>query len=82
MRQTAFDNYSATDDHLMHITGTVKDQNGKRYFLTKNSWAADSNRMGGYLNVSEAYIRLNTTAIMVHKDAIPKEIRKKAGIKL
>jgi bleomycin hydrolase len=81
MRQTAFDNYSATDDHLMHITGTVKDQNGKRYFRTKNSWAADSNSSGGYLNISEAYVRLNTIAIMVHKDAIPKEIRKKAGIR-
>lgn len=80
-RQTAFDNYSATDDHLMHITGTVKDQDGNRYFRTKNSWAADSNSDGGYLNISEAYIRLNTIAIMVHKDAIPKEIKKKAGIK-
>jgi len=80
MRQTAFDNFSATDDHLMHITGTVADQNGKRYFRTKNSWAADSNSDGGYLNISEAYCRLNTIAIMVHKNAIPKEIRKKLGL--
>lgn len=81
IRQAAFDNYSATDDHLMHITGTVTDQNGKRYFRTKNSWAADSNSDGGYLNISEAYVRLNTIAIMVHKEAIPKEIRKQLGIK-
>lgn len=81
MRQAAFDNYSATDDHLMHITGTVTDQNMKRYFRTKNSWGTDSNNEGGYLNMSEAYIRLNTIALMVHKDAIPKEIRKKLGIK-
>ncbi|MEI6060880.1 MAG: C1 family peptidase [Bacteroidota bacterium] len=81
MRQAAFDNYSATDDHLMHITGTVTDQNGKRYFRTKNSWASDSNSNGGYMNISEAYARLNTIAIIVHKDAIPKEIRKKLGIK-
>ena len=81
IRQAAFDNFSATDDHLMHITGTVTDQNGKRYFRTKNSWAADSNTSGGYLNMSEAYARLNTIAIMVHRDAIPKEIRKKAGIR-
>lgn len=77
IRQAAFDNYSATDDHLMHITGTVTDQNGKRYFRTKNSWAADSNGDGGYLNISEAFIRLNTIAIMIHKDAIPKDISKK-----
>jgi bleomycin hydrolase len=81
LRQDAFDNYSATDDHLMHITGTVTDQNGKRYFVTKNSWAADSNNNGGYLNMSESYARMNTIAIMVHKDAVPKEIKKKAGIK-
>jgi len=81
MRQAAFDNLSSTDDHLMHITGTVTDQNGKRYFRTKNSWSAESNSSGGYLNMSEAYIRLNTISIMVHKDAIPKEIRNKLGIK-
>lgn len=81
VRQTAFDNYSATDDHLMHITGTVNDQNGTRYFKTKNSWAEDSNKQGGYLYISEAYARLNTIAIMVHKDAIPKAIKQKLGIK-
>jgi len=81
MRQTAFDNFTTTDDHLMHITGTVNDQNGKRYYVTKNSWAADSNSNGGYLNISESYARLNTIAILVHKDAVPKEIRKKAGIR-
>lgn len=81
MRQMAFDNFSATDDHLMHITGIVKDQNGKRYFRTKNSWSAESNAFGGYLNMSESYFRLNTIAILVHKDGIPKDIRKKLGIK-
>ncbi len=81
MRQSAFDNFSATDDHLMHITGTVTDQNGKRYFHTKNSWAPESNSVGGYLNISEAYIRMNTIAIMVHKDAIPMAIRKKLNIR-
>jgi len=80
MRQSAFDNFSATDDHLMHVNGTVTDQNGKRYFRTKNSWASDSNSSGGFLNISEAYMRLNTIAILVHKNAIPKEIRKKLAI--
>ncbi len=79
MRQAAFDNYSTTDDHLMHITGTMTDQNGKRYFHTKNSWSAQSNSYGGYVDLSEAYARLNTIAILVHKDGIPKEIRQKMG---
>jgi len=81
MRQAAFDNYATTDDHLMHITGTFTDQDGRRYFHTKNSWAAESNSFGGYINISEAYVRLNTIAIMVHSNGIPREIRKKRGLK-
>jgi bleomycin hydrolase len=80
MRQQAFDNYSATDDHLMHLTGLLKDQNGTLYFVTKNSWADNSNDNGGYLNMSDAYLRMNTIAIMVHKDALPKELKKKLGL--
>lgn len=80
MRQEAFDNYSATDDHLMHLTGLLKDQNGTYYYVTKNSWADNSNSDGGYLNMSDAYLRMNTLAIMVHKDALPKELRKKLGL--
>lgn len=80
IRQEDFNNLKATDDHLMHITGIATDQLGTRYYITKNSWAADSNKAGGYLNMSEAYVRLNTIAVMVHKDAIPPVIRKRMGI--
>lgn len=80
MRQQVFDNFQTTDDHLMHFVGTVKDQTGKTYFVTKNSWSDKSNSMGGYLNMSEAYVRLNTIAILVHKNAVPSYIRKKLGI--
>jgi bleomycin hydrolase len=80
MRQEAFNSLQATDDHLMHITGMVTDQNGTVYYTTKNSWAANSNKSGGYLNMSESYLRLNTIAIMVHKDAIPQAIRRKLKI--
>ena len=81
MRQKAFDDYATTDDHLMHLTGTAKDANGTKYYLTKNSWGPDSNDYGGYLMMSEPYVRLETLAILVHKDAVPKEIRKRLGIK-
>lgn len=80
MRQKAFDNFQATDDHLMHFTGMVSDQNGTNYYRTKNSWAANSNQTGGYLNISESYVRLNTIAIMVHKEAIPKALKKKLNL--
>jgi len=79
-RQKSFDQQQTTDDHLMHFTGMVTDQNGTIYFKTKNSWSATSNKFGGYLNMSEAYVRLNTIAILVHKKAIPRSISSKLGL--
>jgi bleomycin hydrolase len=81
LRQMDFDNYSSTDDHLMHITGITKDQNGTKYYITKNSWSAESNKSGGYLNMSESYVRLNTIAIMVNKNALPARIAKRLEVK-
>jgi bleomycin hydrolase len=81
MRQAAFDNLSTTDDHGMHIVGTAKDQNGKRYYMVKNSWGTDSNDLGGILYVSTAYFNYKTTSILVHKKAIPADIAKKLNIK-
>ncbi len=80
MRQKHFDNYSSTDDHLMHLTGLYKDQDGKFFYKTKNSWAGDSNKFGGYLFMSEPYLKLNTVAVLVHKDVLPKELKKKLNI--
>ncbi len=77
LRQEEFDKFSMTDDHLMHITGIVLDQNGTKYYVTKNSWGSERNDFDGYLNMSESYVRLNTIAIMIHKDALPKDITKK-----
>jgi len=79
-RQKQFDNLTTTDDHLMHITALAKDQNGTMYYKTKNSWGEDSNDFGGYLYMSETYMKLNTVAIMVHKNAIPMEIKEKLGL--
>ena len=76
LRQKAFDNYRTTDDHGMHITGYAQDQNGKRYYLVKNSWGDDSNDCGGYFYASKAFVLYKTMDIMVHKDAIPENIRK------
>lgn len=78
-RQNEFENYTTTDDHLMHITGLIKDQNGTKYYKVKNSWGTDANRTthNGYVYFSEAYMKLKTISIMVHKDAVPKAIGKK-----
>jgi len=79
-RQEGFDGKKTTDDHLMHLTGIVKDQNGNKYYITKNSWGTERNPFGGYLNMSENYVRAKTIAIMVHKNAIPAEIKTKLGL--
>lgn len=80
MRQLEFDNYQTTDDHGMLITGLAKDQNGNAYYLVKNSWGADDHKFKGYFYASKPFVELKTLDIMVHKNAIPKEIRKKLGL--
>lgn len=80
MRQETFDNQTTTDDHLMHLTGIAKDQNGTKYYYTKNSWGTKDKKYGGYWYMSEQYVRLKTIAIMIHKDAIPAEIKTKLGL--
>jgi len=74
MRQKAFDNFQTTDDHGMHITGIAKDQNGKTFYKVKNSWGVEDSKYDGYFYVSEAYFLYKTTNILVHKNAIPKNI--------
>ncbi|RMG68027.1 MAG: aminopeptidase [Bacteroidetes bacterium] len=80
LRQAAFDNYQTTDDHGMHIVGLAHDQHGTKYYIVKNSWG-ESNYCGGYLYASEAYVRYKTMDIMLHREAIPKRIRKQLGMK-
>lgn len=81
-RQDEFENFTTTDDHLMHITGTLVDQNGTKYYKVKNSWGTDESRNanGGYVYFSEAYMRLKTISITVHKDAVPKGTAKKLNL--
>lgn len=79
-RQKGFDSQETTDDHGMEIVGYATDQNGKRYYKVKNSW--DTNQVyDGFLYVSEPYFLAKTVSMLVHKDAIPKHIAKKIGLK-
>jgi len=79
MRQLEFDDYMTTDDHGMHIIGTAKDQTGKEWYKVKNSWG-DYNKHDGYFYASKAYVKYKTTCLMVHKDAIPQQIRRKLDL--
>lgn len=79
-RQFNFDNQTTTDDHLMHLVGIATDQNGVKYYYTKNSWGTENHIYDGYLYMSEPFVRMKTIAILVHKDAIPTEIAMKMGL--
>ena len=80
MRQKAFDNYSTTDDHGMHITGMATDQNDTKYYLVKNSWGVERSKYDGFFYASSAYVACKTLSVMLHKDAIPGTVRKKLGL--
>jgi len=79
IRQLAFDNYSTTEDHLMHITGIAKEENGTKFYKVKNSWGVD-NVFKGYFFSSESFVKYKTVNIIVHKNAVPKAIAKKLGL--
>ena len=79
-RQLAYDNWETTDDHGMLIYGIAKDQEGNEYYMVKNSWG-EAGKYKGLWYASKAFVRYKTMNIIVHKDALPKDIAKKLGIK-
>jgi len=79
LRQERFDNWQLTDDHGMHIYGIAKDQNGKEYYMVKNSWGESGDYKGTWY-MTKAFIAANTMDFLINKNAIPAEIRKKLGI--
>ncbi|PLW92335.1 MAG: aminopeptidase [Marinilabiliales bacterium] len=79
-RQQLFDDFLSTDDHLMHLVGISKDEDGNKYYIIKNSWGTKLNDYEGLLHMSEDYVKLKTISLFLHKDAIPKEIREKIGL--
>ena len=79
-RQVAYDNFETTDDHGMQIYGIAKDQQGNEYYMVKNSWGTNS-KYKGHWYASKAFVRYKTMNIVVHKNALPKEIAKKLGLK-
>ena len=80
MRLEGYNNKTTTDDHGMHIYGIAKDQNGELYYMVKNSWG-ESGKYKGIWYASEDFVSYKTLNIVVHKDALPKHIAKKLGIK-
>lgn len=77
MRQDAYNNYQTQDDHGMQIVGKVLDQTGDAYYIVKNSWGdRENDYRTGYIYASEAFVRYKTISVLMHKDALPKAIKK------
>lgn len=79
-RQEMFDNKQSTDDHGMHLYGIAHDQFGNKYYLIKNSWGV-TGKFDGIWYMSVPFCQAKALNIMVNKNAIPKDIKKKIGIK-
>jgi bleomycin hydrolase len=79
LRQQLYENLTTQDDHLMHITGVEKSKGGKTFFVVKNSWGMVG-PFQGYINVSEAYVAINTISIILPKAALSKELLAKLKV--
>ena len=62
-----------------HRIEYVRELNGVKYYNTKNSWGHEYTKTGHHM-MSENYVKGKTMCILVHKNSIPKEIRKKLGL--
>lgn len=78
LRQTTFDDKTTTDDHNMHIIGMARNKSGKLYYYLKNS--EGDNSFGGYIYMSKNALLLKTISVLVHREAIPANIRQKTSL--
>lgn len=79
-RQKEFDNKTLTDDHGMQIYGIARDQFGNKYYMVKNSWG-ETGKFNGIWYATEAFVKAQSLDIVIHKDALPKALKAKIGIK-
>lgn len=75
LRQEQWDNWEFTYDHVMLIFGKAVDEDGKPYYMVKNSWGTSSQYKGIWY-MSQDYIALNTVYIFLNRKALPKKFLK------
>ncbi len=78
LRQEQWDNWQFTYDHVMLVYGKAVDENGKPYYLVKNSWG-NSGPYKGTWYMSRDYMALNTTYIFLNRNALPKALQKRVN---
>jgi bleomycin hydrolase len=52
----------------MELIGIKRTPKGGKYYLAKNSWGED-NALGGYMYLSENYLRMKTIAVWMTHEA-------------
>jgi bleomycin hydrolase len=79
-RDEMLSNWLTKDVHLVHLTGIATDENGKKYYVIKDS-------VGENLGVvtkkylSENFVKGKVLAVILHKDGIPATIKEQLGLK-
>ena len=74
-RQEQWDDWRFTYDHVMLIFGKAIDEQGRPYYMVKNTWG----KRGPYKGIwymSRDYIALSTTYLFLNRRALPKDLRK------
>ena len=73
LRQEQWDDWRFTYDHVMLIYGKATDEQGKPYYMVKNSWGTNYLYKGTWY-MSRDYIMLNTTYLFLNRHALPTDM--------
>ncbi len=79
-REAEFDNYTTPDDHCMQVVGRATNEYGEVFYKAKNSWG-NLEPYGGYIYLSKSYLELKTLLIMVDKNILPIDIKRRLNAK-
>ena len=74
LRQEQWDDWRFTYDHVMLVYGKAIDEQGKPYYLVKNSWG-ETGSYKGIWYMSRDYMMLNTTYLFLNRHALPKPLK-------
>ncbi len=74
LRQEQWDDWRFTYDHVMLIYGKAVDEQGKPFYLVKNTWGEYGPYKGTWY-MSRDYMTLNTTYLFLNRQALPKTLQ-------
>jgi bleomycin hydrolase len=80
MRDTMFEDWRTSDVHLVHAVGIAEDEEGKKFYTTKDSVTSDVGPNKSLEHFSENYVRAKVLSYMINKNGLPDDIREILGI--